>query len=354
MPLTLDACFRSAYIRRMNVGALYARWTWLLCFFTCAACFAQNADSVRHDETVAIVGGETIREADLLPAVQAQLFKLRTQEYDLKKKALDTLIEQKLLQLAAKKKGTTTENLLQQDVDGKVPEPTDAELQAYYLGQKDKLNRPFDDVKDQLRVGLKQARIQEARQAYLRGLRKDSDVRVLLDPPRILIGYDPKRLRGSPKAPVMIVEFSDFQCPYCHGVEATLKNVLAKYGDRVSLAYRDFPITQLHPLAESAAEASRCAGEQGKFWEYHDQLFASSKLDHDALLGLARALKLDEKQFDSCVANGKYRADVQRDLQEGTQAGVSGTPGFFINGLPLSGAKSADAFVRLIDEELAR
>ncbi len=190
MLLTLDVCFRSAYIRRMNVGALYARWTWLLCFFTCAACFAQNADSVRHDEAVAIVGGETIREADLLPAVQAQLFKLRTQEYDLKKKALDTLIEQKLLQLAAKKKGTTTENLLQQDVDGKVPEPTDAELQAYYLGQKDKLNRPFDEVKDQLRVGLKQARIQEARQAYLRGLRKDSDVRVLLDPPRIRVGYD--------------------------------------------------------------------------------------------------------------------------------------------------------------------
>jgi protein-disulfide isomerase len=336
----------------MRIDLINARLAPLILICSVATCLAQNAGSAKPKETVAIAGGEAIYEDDLLPAVQAQLIKLRNQEYELKKKVLDSLIEQKLLQAAARKKATTPEKLLQQEVDAKVAEPTEGELRAYYLGQKG--NRPFDEIKDQLLSGLKQARIQEARQDYLKQLRKDADVKVLLAPPKVQVGYDRDRLRGSPKAPVVIVEFADYQCPYCRRVEATLKDLLSKYGDRVSLAYRDFPLAQIHSQADSAAEASRCAGEQGKFWEYHDQLFSSSKLERPALLEYAHNLKLDEKRFDSCLASGKFQADIQRDLQEGTQAGVSGTPGFFINGVPLSGAQPMEAFVRVIEEELAR
>jgi len=152
----------------------------------------------------------------------------------------------------------------------------------------------------------------------------------------------------------MIVEFSDYQCPYCHQVEPTLNQVLAKYGDKVSLSYRDFPLTQIHSQAEISAEASRCALEQGKFWEYHDQLFTASKLDKGALLEYARNLNLDDKQFGSCLTGEKYKAEIDKDLQEGKKAGVSGTPGFFINGVALSGAQGQDAFARVIDDELAR
>jgi protein-disulfide isomerase len=336
----------------MYVSLSQTRWISLI--FLCApACFAQSADPAKPREPVAIVGGQTIYESDLA-SVQAQLIKLRNQEYDLKKKALDSLIEEKLLESAAKRRGITTEKLLELEVDQKVGEATDSELQAYYLAQRDKLNRPFDEVKDQLRAGLKQAKVQEARQVYLKTLMKDGDFTVLLAPPKVYVDYDPKRVRGSPKAAVTIVEFSDFQCPYCHQVESTLRDLLAKYGDRVNLAYRDFPLVQVHPQAELAAEAARCAGEQGKFWEYHDQLFSASKFERSDLVEYARALKLDEKQFDSCVASGKYTADIQRDLQEGMQAGVAGTPGFFINGVPLSGAKSPEAFARVIEQELAR
>jgi protein-disulfide isomerase len=203
--------------------------------------------------------------------------------------------------------------------------------------------RPFEEVKEQLRGSLKQGKIQEARQDYLKGLRKGSDVTILLAPPRVQVGFDPKRLRGNPKAQVMIVEFSDFQCPYCRRVEATLKGLLSQYGDHVSLAYRDYPLIQLHPQAELAAEASRCAGEQGKFWEYHDRLISENKLELAALLEYARTFKLDEKQFDACMSTQKYRTEVQRDLEEGTEAGVTGTPGFFINGVPFSGAQSPEA-----------
>jgi protein-disulfide isomerase len=300
------------------------------------------------------VAGETIYDDDLTPRAQGQLLPLRRQEYDIKKRVLDSLIEEKLLEAEAKKKGIPKEKLLEQEVDPKVQEPTEAELQGYYLAQKDRWNRPFDEVKDQLRPGLKQAKIQQARQDYLKGLRASSDVVVLLTPPKVQVGYDPARLRGNPQAPVMVVEFSDFQCPYCRQVEPTLKQLLAKYPDKVSLAYRDLPIPSIHPQAELAAEASRCALEQGKFWEYHDRLYNNSNLERPALLDDARALKLDDKQFDACLASGKYKAEVDRDVKEGTQAGVSGTPGFFINGVFLSGSLPLDTFARTVDEELAR
>jgi protein-disulfide isomerase len=176
----------------------------------------------------------------------------------------------------------------------------------------------------------------------------------MMSVPRIEVNYDPARVRGNPKAPVMIVEFSDYQCPYCHQVEPTVKALLAKYGDKVSLSYRDFPLTQIHSQAEIAAEASRCALEQGKFWEYHDQLFIASKLEKDALIGYARDLKLDEKQFEVCLTSEKYKADIVKDLQDGRKSGITGTPGFFINGIEASGNQPQEAFARIIDDELSR
>jgi len=303
-------------------------------------------------QPVAVVAGQTIYENELLPTIQAQLMALRSQEYDLKRKALDTVIEQRLLEAEAKKRGISTDKLLEQLA--KIPDPTDAEVEAYYLAQKDRLARPFEDVKGQLREGLKQAKIQRARQEFLKRLRATSGVTILLSLPRVDVASDRARLRGNPSAPVIIVEFSDFQCPFCRQVQPTLRELLAKYAGRVSLAYRDFPLQQIHPQAQLAAEASRCAVEQGKFWEYHDLLFNSTNLDRGTLLEHARALKLNQKQFDSCLAAGKYTAGVEQDFQEGTRAGISGTPGFFINGIPLSGAQPLESFARLIDEELAR
>jgi protein-disulfide isomerase len=334
----------------------HLRVAFLLCMsgFLATTSAAQNAEPPKPKQPVATVEGQTIYDEDLAPSVQGQLLPLRDQEYEIKRKALDNLIEQKLLEAAAKKKGLTTEKLLDQEVNSKVPDPSDAEVEAYYLGRKDRINRPLADVKTQMRESLKQAKIQPLRQDYLKRLRADSNVVVLLSAPRVEVAYDPARVRGNPKAPVMIVEFSDYQCPYCHQVEPTVKEVLAKYGDKVSLSYRDFPLTAIHSQAQIAAEASRCALEQGKFWEYHDQLFTASKLDKDALIEYARNLKLDDKQFGSCLTSEKYKAEIDKDLQDGRKAGVNGTPGFFVNGIAISGAKPEDEFMKVIDDELAR
>ena len=330
------------------------RITLLLCIsvFFVVNSLAQNAETSKPKQPVATVDGQPIYDEDLARSAEGQLQPLRNQEYEIKRKALDSLIEQKMLDVAAKKNGLTTEKLLDREVNSKIQDPSDAELEGYYLGLK--VNRPPAEVKTQLRDAYKQAKIQQVRQEYLKTLRADSKVVVLLAAPRVEVAYDSSRLRGNPKAPVMIVEFSDYQCPYCHQVEPTVKELLAKYGDKLSLSYRDFPLTPIHSQAMIAAEASRCALEQGKFWEYHDQLFTASKLEKNDLVEYARNLKLNDKQFESCLTSEKYKADIENDEQEGRKAGVNGTPGFFINGLALSGAQGPDAFRRVIDDELAR
>jgi len=173
-------------------------------------------------------------------------------------------------------------------------------------------------------------------------------------PQRVEVAFDPARLRGSATASVIIVEFSDFQCPFCRQVQPTLRDLLAKYDGKVSLAYRDLPLRDIHPQAQLAAEASRCAGEQDQFWQYHDLLFAHpDKLNRAGLVEHARNLNLDEKQFSSCLSSGKYSAKIQEDLEEGVRAGVTGTPAFFINGIFLRGAKVQATFETIIETELS-
>jgi protein-disulfide isomerase/Tfp pilus assembly protein PilF len=203
------------------------------------------------------------------------------------------------------------------------------------------------------KLAAEETRIPQTRQEYLKRIREHPE-RTPLELPKAEVSFDPARLRGSANASVMIVEFSDFQCPFCRKVQATLKSVLAKYEGRVSLAYRDFPLRGMHGQAELGAESSRCAGEQGKFWKYHDMLFENpDKLNRNGLLEMARNANLDEKQFESCLSGGKYRAQVERDLQDGIRAGVMGTPGIFINGILLSGAQPEATFERVIESELA-
>jgi protein-disulfide isomerase len=314
---------------------------------------AQNVSTNQPKQAVATVNGQPIYDSDL--AVEGQLQSLRSQEYEIKRKALDPIIDQKLLESAAKEKGLTSEQLLHQEVDAKVEDPNDDEIKGYYLAQSARLNRPLDDaLKVQVRQAIRQAQMTLLREDFMKRLRDQSKVVVLLSPPRVQVAYDAKRLRGDAKAPVMIVEFSDYQCPYCHQIEPTVKNLIAKYGDKISLSYRDFPLTSIHPNAMIAAEASRCALEQGKFWEYHDQLFTSTSLEKNSLLDYARNLKLDDKQFGSCLTTEKYKTDIEKDEAEGRSAGVNGTPGFFINGVFINGAKPESEFTKIIDDELSR
>jgi protein-disulfide isomerase len=272
-----------------------------------------------------------------------------------KKVALENLVNQRLLEAEAKKQGLTADEFLQKEVDSKIAPLTDVELKSAYDHFREKPDRPFEEVKPQLQQTLNQLKVQQSRQEYFAHLRGRAKISILLNPPLADVGPDSSRIRGNPKARVIIVEFSDFQCPYCSKVQATLRNLLIKYEGKVALSFRDMPVEKLHPRALSAAEAARCAGDQGKFWEYHDVLFSDqSKLDNASLVDKARALKLDDTEFATCLAGERHKTEIALDYQDGLRAGVSGTPGFFINGVYVDGNQPEDTFDKVIQEQLAK
>jgi len=328
--------------------------TLVSCLALAGTCSAQAAPQANPGDPIAIVTGQPIYEQELLPELSPKLLQLRSQEYQVKSKALEDLISKRVIEAEAKKRGLSTDKLLEQEVDSKVADPNDAEVEGYYLAVKSEIDKPLHEVKPQLQRAVKLLKIQQARQDYGDALRAKAAVVVLLRPPKVEVSYDPARVRGDAKATVTIVEFSDFQCPYCKKVQATLKDLLAKYNGRVRLAFRDFPMRALHPQAQIAAEAARCAEEQGKFWEYHDALFADqSKLDEAGLAQTAQSLGLDQKSFQSCLKVGKFKPQIEQDLQEGAKVGVAGTPGFFIDGIFVNGAQPEAEFEKIINTELA-
>jgi len=197
----------------------------------------------------------------------------------------------------------------------------------------------------------------QARDEIIGELRKKGPaVRVALEAPRLNVTIDPSNpSMGSAGAPVTLIEFSDYQCPYCQRVEPTLKRVLATYKDKVRFVWKDFPLTQIHPQAFKAGEAAHCAGDQGKYWELHDVLFGKqAELQPDDLKRHALTLGLDADMFNKCLDSSKYAERVRDGVAEGGQLGVNSTPTIFINGRRLSGAQPYEVFAQMIDEELSK
>jgi protein-disulfide isomerase len=279
---------------------------------------------------------------------------LQQQEYAVKSQALESLIDQRLAAAEAKKRGVSVTDLLAQEVDAKAPPVTDAEVEAFYEGQKANINQPLDGVKEQIGQLLRESRLQQVRLGFYKALRENAGVTINLVAPRTEVLPDPTRLMGNPDAPVTIVEFSDFQCPFCLRAAPVIRSVIQKYGDQVSFSYRDYPLRGAHGQAQMAAEAARCAADQGRFWDYHDRLFSfPNQLSKEQLVEHAILLELNAVDFQKCIESGRHSAGVEKDFQDATQAGINGTPAFFINGILVSGAQPASVFEKTIDRELA-
>ena len=315
------------------------------------------ADSEKN-EPLAEVNGEAITTEELNRTLGAKLAKLEEQIYDLKRQELDSLIAQRLFAQEAAKRGISVPALLDAEVTAKVSLVTEKEIEDFYQANKARMRGDDIEIRQKIRAFLQQQKLTTRREAFVESLRSQGTVVVRLQPPpaiRVEVSTDGAPIRGAADAPVTVVEFSDFECPFCKQTHPTLKQLLERYPGKVRLAYRDFPLDSIHPQAQRAAEAARCAQDQGKFWEYHDVLFTQSpQLAVEDLRRYAGQVGLDVKKFDGCLAAGTHKAAVQRDLDEGNRLGVTGTPAFFINGRTLSGAQPLEAFTRLIDQELAR
>jgi protein-disulfide isomerase len=278
--------------------------------------------------------------------------------YDGRKQALDRIIADMLIEQAAKARGVSADEYTRDEVGKRNKPVTDAEIEAFYEQNKGQLQgKPLADMRGPIRNFLDQQKRAAARASLVAELRKAGPpIRTMIDPPRFAVeiaSSDP--VRGNAGAPVTIVEFSDYQCPFCGRVTPTLEKIRETYGQRVKFVWKDFPLTQIHPQAFKAAEAAHCAGDQGKYWEFHDRLFANQQaLQPDSLKKHAVDLGLNAAAFDSCLESGKYRNRVREGMGQGEQLGVSSTPSIYINGRLVAGAVPYESFVDIIDEELER
>ena len=279
--------------------------------------------------------------------------------YDGRKEALDAIIADMLIEQAAEASGAASLiQFTESEIARRVTPVTDEEVVTFFQeNQADMQGRGLAAMGPLIRRFLEDQRRTLAYQAFVAELRRAGPpVRVLLDAPRydVAVGADDPTL-GPPDAPVTLVEFSDFQCPFCLQLMPTLKRLREAYGDRIRIVWKDFPLTTIHPQAFKAAEAANCAREQGKFWEYHDLLFANQQaLQPEFLKEYAGDAGLDVAQFGACLDAAKYGDRVQEQMGIGNGLGVSSTPSTFINGRLVSGALPYEAFVAIIEEELER
>jgi protein-disulfide isomerase len=346
--------FRAALRRRHRSAALAAA-ALLLCRAAAAQESAAPGTGAAQSESVAAIGGQKVTRAELEDYVASDLMRLRQERQDVLEKGLDRYLTTEVLTRESKARGISVAELLDKEVLPHAKPPTDAEVDAFYERNKDRIEGTKEQVAPKVKEYLAQQRRQTALDTYTSSLKEKYGVKVLLEPLRIPVDARDAPARGAAAAPVTLVEFGDFQCPYCRALEPTLEKVLKNYAGKVRLEFRQFPLSG-HPQAAKAAEASLCAREQDKFWELHDRMYGHQEaLKVDQLKTAAGELGLDTERFGQCVDSGKYEPNVKADLLAGSHAGVTGTPALYVNGRPVpGGAVDYDVLAKFIDDELKR
>ncbi len=335
---------------------------------TNAAAVAKSATATTEDPNtvVATINGEKVTLAELDKPMMGRIRQLETearaQKHQMRQAGLEALVAKKLVEAEAKKKGVTEEQLIKAEVEDKVGAPTEEEIKAFYAEQSAQAAAagqqmpPIEAIKDRVSQYLLGDKQRKALVAYFDQLKAGAQVEISLPEPATpkieVAATGPSK--GAENAPVTIVAFSDFECPFCSRVNPTIEQVMKEYDGKVRFVFRDYPLP-FHAKAPKAAEAAHCANEQGKFWEMHDVLFANQKALEPADLKkhAGTIAGLDQAKFDTCLDSGKHAETVTRNMADGEEAGVQGTPAFFVNGTSLSGALPLEEFKKVIDKELA-
>jgi protein-disulfide isomerase len=304
---------------------------------------------------VAEVNGGAILLSELEQRAGSRLLRIRQEEYETRSQVLDELIAERLVAAEAQARGVSAERLLKDEVDARVVPPTEAQIATIYDQNRARFGAaPRGQAIARIREVLTERAVAERRADFEKELRAKARVAVRLEPPRATVVVPQGApATGPATAPVTIVEFTDYQCPYCHRAQAVIDEVLQRYAGKVRFVHLDFPLDG-HPEAVPAARAARCAGEQGRFWEYHRSMMSRpGPLDPADLSGRAATLKLDAAKFQSCVASDRFDEAIHAELRYGSELGVSGTPAYFVNGRMLSGSRPIESFVEVIDAELS-
>ena len=319
------------------------------------------AATASADELLAIVGEDSLTVADVrastsgsrLASIEAEY---RRQRSELLENAVERLVRERLVRQEAERRDLTVDELLEAESNVSL-DVSDEEVEAWYERNRPRLRgRSLASLRDQIEARLREQKRSPVIEGLVADLRERTDVEVFVEPYRVALDNAGAPAKGPEDAPVTLVEFSDFECPYCGRFYPTLKLLEQNYGDELRIVYRQFPLTNLHPDAWKAAEASLCAQEEGKFWQMHDRMFEhQEELDTPALTRHAVAIGLDREEFEECLASGRHSDRVQADLDEGRSVGVEGTPALFVNGIRVpGGAVPYRTVADAIDEELTR
>jgi len=315
---------------------------------------------------LAVVNGEAItaQEIEKAAAQDLQSLELRKVQFDIQlerdrqsamQDALDSVIKDHLLSAEAKKRKVSVDEFLAVEIDGAITTPGDATIVQFYNENKSGIPGSLAENASDIRQYLRALQRQTLFDDLIARLTEEYGVKSFLEPSRTPIPLAGHPVKGPAVAPVTIVEFSDFECPYCGALFPTLQKIEADYKGKVNVVYYQFPLVSIHPHAQKAAEASLCANEQGKFWQLHDAMFNDQQnLGVDDLKKKASLLSLDTAAFNSCLDNDKFFADIRSDVAEGSNNGISGTPAMFINGRLLVGNQPYADIKKIIEDELRR
>jgi protein-disulfide isomerase len=315
-----------------------------------------NPEPAAPAVVAAEINGQEITVEELDEFVKDELFSRATSDqqsaklYEVRSQAIDRMLNNRALEDAAGAEGLTPDEYLTQrmEVRGEI---SDEEIATFYEEHTDQMSgSSLEDTKDRIAQFLMTQRATE----LVAELRAQAGAVVHLEPTRIEVDATGPSM-GPDDAAVTIIEFSDFQCPYCQRVVPTLHQIMEKYPEQVRVVFRHLPLHRIHARAQAAAEASACADDQGKFWDYHDLVFENNRqLADEDLERYATEAGLEMDDYRQCVADRKFQQEVEADANTAQSLGLSGTPAFFVNGIPLTGALPLDQFVSVIDGELAR
>ena len=304
---------------------------------------------------IVTVGGLPISAGTIDERLKPIVYKLRLNSYQLARQALDVTINDMLLLAEASRLNVPPEEIVRKEITEKIHPPTEGEIAKFYSENKARIPMELAAASNQIANYLQEQDRQRLETALSTRLRAGANIRVLISEPVLpvqSISVDDDPVRGDAKAPVTIVEFTDFQCPSCAAIQPVLEEILKSYGNKVRLVVRDFPLAR-HENARKAAEAANAANAQGKFFEYTALLFKrQDKLDSASLKKYASELGLNRARFDSELDGGKYAAEVKHDVDDGELYGIDSTPAVFVNGVALR-EMSIDALRALIDRGLA-
>jgi len=342
-------------MNRLSIPMLVLLLLVIVALPVCAKKGTDKAAAV-EDQVVAQVAGEAITMSQLEAAKSAQLKRMEQERYDLLRAALDDVAMEKLVAKAAADRGVTPEDLLRAEIQDKVVPPTPEQLKQFYEDNKERAGgRSFEEVRSGLERMLTEQQVNERTTQFHEELKSTIEFKVFLDPPRHEVTIPADAIaKGPADAPITLVEFADFQCPYCRRAHPVVSRVLMEYKDEIRYVFRDYPLG-FHKRAVPASVAAYCANEQDKYWDYYESLKVMvGDLSDTDLRKRATDMGLNMEDFGACMASGRYEPQVNAGFEDGQALGVTGTPTFFINGRMLIGAQPYEAFKTILDDELAR